>query len=456
MKIFKFTIIFLLLLWVFEAQLLSQFHVNSKVELTVKIENGHPDPPDKVVLIGKGDNNRKTYSVNINPFGIKKYTIYNVEAGKFLLAFNSHEWGSVCMEVQILTLYDAETQIFRRESFVRNGIEVQPDRNLKLDLVFKTHDRNSGFSKKMEKKFKDFDYVKLTYCTSLSSLAASAELFGQEETMLFASNGMTEMHGPAIQDSDGGGSQNNTPVCSGGSTCGSNSGSCRVDVNRECKRDGGYIKITIGAAYFQNTWLGPVNAGTQVGDTVIGVQDSNGLWPCGVTSLQFRALIEEGTGAPVDWPKTQVTYSCDTEAEKCKFEFTYYVGLTMKTTVWNATEMCTNVRGYQGRQVDGGRTCNCQCYYEAAIEHESTHCESYITSVPRDLANFCSSISQAYQTQTCCNDKECQTQSESLKWAIFGELTNFVSNVGSSPEGPSDTAEARYFRRCVIVHNCRR
>jgi hypothetical protein len=452
MKLLRLIIVGILVLWIFDAELLSQFHVESKIELSIDIENGHPDPPSRIVLVGTDTNNRKVYFVKIGSIRDKKYTIYDVKPGKYLISFSSYT-GGVFSEIQVVTLYNTQKQAFRSESFVRNEIEVHYNRNLKLDLLFKTN-IFSGFDKEMEKQFRDFDYIKFVYYSSLSTYTNAINNYYRKSNMFLTSNEMPELKGPSLQDNNEE-ENNNIPVCGSSDFCGQNSGDCKVDINKDCERDGGNINITLKSIYFRNVWLGEIPTGMKIGETIIGTQDSNGDWRCGVTSISLKNLIGEGTaGAPSNWPKTEVKYECDTSKKKCKCEFKYYAGVVMETAVWGFAEMCAHCRSYQNKDLINN-LCFCKCFFEATIAHEAKHCETWRNSILEDIGKYCASVGN--YTADCCEDADsiCKKQSEILEWDIFIEINDFVSKLGRSPESASDKAESSAFNQCILLNLCK-
>ena len=460
MRLLKFIIFGILLLWIFEAELTPQFHVNSKVELNIDIENGHPDPPIRIVLIGNDNDNRKVYFLNIDLNRNKKYTIYNVKPGNYLISFNSFR-GGIFTQIQIVTFYNTQQQTFRRESFIRNRIEVHSNRNLKLDLSFKTDNDFSGFNNEMERRYKDFDYAKIIYYSSLSSYTQAIQTYYKKNNRFLASNEMVELKGPFFKNNNGGENNNNTPFCGNVNICGENTGECKVDLNVECIKDNGNIEINIKSVYFKNEWKGEVNTNTRVGKTVIGTKNERGEWALGVTSINFSAPLDEANLQNPEWPITEVKYWCDTNIQKCKFIFDYYIGVTMKTAVWKRTEMCSKLGAYQDKPVNEDNEkcrCYCDCLLEATIAHEGKHCELWIKA-SEELKNFCNYVKD-YTTQQCCEkDDECKDQAKKLKWAIFSDLVDAVKDVydyeaGEKQEPICDSVEYKTFRKCIRKNQC--
>ena len=93
MNLIRLIFVGVILLLIFKTNLVSQFHVESKIELSIDIENGHPDPPSRIVLVGTDTYNRKVYFVKIGSIRDKKYTIYDVKPGKYLISFSSYTGG---------------------------------------------------------------------------------------------------------------------------------------------------------------------------------------------------------------------------------------------------------------------------------------------------------------------------------------------------------------------------
>lgn len=438
MKLLRFMFVGILLVLIFEITLFSQYHVNSKVELSIAIEDGHPDPPTGIILIGTGKDNHQMYVVDIDLDINTKYTIYDVKPGKYLISINNYT-GGIYKEIQIVTLYDPNTERFLHESSVRNGIEVYPNRNLKIGLSFKLNNDFSGFEKVMEKKFKDFDGIEYNIHSSPSSYTDFIQMYER----LFTSeveNGHSK------------------PLGTAESICGNKDGESKIDLNAECTRDNGNITVKLKSVYFKNKWLGEKGTGTQIGNVVMGMLDEEtGLYTCGTNSLKFKSIIFEGDDSvPSTWPKSEMKYSCKLSEEKCKLEFTYYVGIMMETAVWDRVEMCNTLNEYNNKTVGGGRTCFCNCLFEAKTAHEEKHCISWINSIGVGLEKIDNAVRKDYKVvETCCTDENCSDQANELFSEIATDLYNFIEKVGDSPEDESKDAESEYFKRCITLRNCK-
>jgi len=199
MKLIRLIFVSVILLLIFKTNLVSQFHVESKVEFYIDIEDGYPDIPTRIVLFGSGINRKIIYSLDLALNRNGNHAIYNVSPGKYRLSFESNSRG-VLSEIHYVTLYNPEKEAFHYETIVRNEIEVHPNRNLKIELLFKYQDEIYGFNRVLEKRFNDFDYIKFIYYTSPSSFSNFSQLYQFEDNnLLIASNEMDLSHGPFTQ-----------------------------------------------------------------------------------------------------------------------------------------------------------------------------------------------------------------------------------------------------------------
>ena len=165
-KSYVCAILALVVLSLFDQGVFSQFHVKPKIELNVSYEDGHENFISKIGILGMNENVIKDMYILDIKKNQKKYVIYNVLPGKYIVSFSgirNNKIESVFIQYRIKSFYDVKRSGFGCESYTTNEIEIRKDRNLKLDIVFKLDANNSGFYKETEIHYKDFDYTKLLF-----------------------------------------------------------------------------------------------------------------------------------------------------------------------------------------------------------------------------------------------------------------------------------------------------
>jgi hypothetical protein len=447
MKVLKIILLGILLLIIFRINVYSQFHIIPYVELETNFENGYLSRPSKIMLVGREDAYNNIYIVKMEA-NKNNYSIYNVKPGKYLIAINDSN-GGIFYQYQVLTLYDTEKQYFESEIKYLNEINIKDEKKLKLKINFKMNNAYSGFQKVYGKDYENLNYLELIYY----SKSPKKKTYKNSAQSRMSTN-----------------SASNVSDCENGSICGSNTGTCKKDLNFKCNMDNGNINITIDAAYFENMWCGETASSTRIGDTVLGTQNADLTWNCGVTDSKVYLLDDGNNPHPGEWPTFEVNSQCQKNIDKCKLEFNYNIGLVMETSVWNKDQMCKTIKSYQEKplcdnQNSNKSKCFCDCYLEAVIEHESTHCKSWMEATDKiktELDKYCEGNQNKFTAEYCCspNDAEvCQQQAERIKYLIFSDLVKEVVNKVyedklNSPENTSNVAEKRKFNSCTLSKHC--
>jgi hypothetical protein len=436
MNLLKFTVVIFLISFICNSWGFCQFRIIPKINLEIDVEEGYLYPPHKLVFVGIGDENIGVHSIELD-FDKKKYSLYNVKPGKYLLLIVDDNAG-ICFQYQTVTIiYPDEDEFYRKNTGYLNEIEVRNNRNLKLKINFKMHEDYHGYQKVMDVKYKDFDCSEFIFCSTPFS--------GELKTNIRIVNQVDY------------------------SICGNNTGWTKRDLEFSCSLDGGDIKINIQKAYFENIYRGQQSAGYTLGDTTLGPDYSSNQQPppltCGVVSTTGYFLDNDAGNNPhpTDWDAIIVKAECDTNTKECDITIDYNVVIRMETAIWNKEEMCKEKNSFDNKTLydqnnSAKSQCYCDCYLEAVIAHETKHCVNWIDStqdLETILNDFCINNQNRYQTISCCGDDECQKYADdNLKYQIFIPLnTKFVDDIIKrpwiySPEDASERAELRTFRIC--------
>lgn len=156
----KKAILFILLLILIEVFVFPQFTVREKVEVQIIYSDIPPQKPLSLDLISAEDERDSSYTYSISG-SQDSYTFYDVRPGKYYLGLDISE---KMILVDVLVGFDIDENGNVTTSYsVANEIEVHESRNLKILLKFEKGEFSSGFQKNKELKFKEFDFIEMTF-----------------------------------------------------------------------------------------------------------------------------------------------------------------------------------------------------------------------------------------------------------------------------------------------------
>jgi hypothetical protein len=377
--------------------------VLSKVELKISFEDEYLNLPKQIVLTRLNPGEKKSvYFVKIIR-GQSKYIIYDIEPGKYIVSCNSKdpEKSTVVAQYEKKILFDPTTSIFIGAISITNEIEIQNNRNLKLEIVFKTSSSGARYEKEKEYEFRDFDFTRLVYYSESPDNAEANRILEAEKSS----------------------NSNPSSICD-------DCGQSEVDIDSKCTFDDNNITVKLPKVRFKNSGTTYVPAGTEG----VGTQDAQGRWVCGNCRILFAApLAEEIIGYG----------ECDSEKRKCKISLDYLVEVRMEVFIWFKDEMCGVIKGYRSRRknkvYDLSNPIYCICFEKAVKKHEANHCKLWIDAVdkikdilPRYVCN------KNYLAFDCCglaDEENCVEQFEELKWEIFNIIGTRMIAIYSNTAG---------------------
>jgi hypothetical protein len=425
MRLAKVVFAVLLVLGFSKADLLAQFKVLPKIELNILSENEYKSFPGKIIFAGIGEDNRdKIYRLNTSK-SKRKYIIYDVEPGKYLVAFSikeNFEERGVFAQFIMRSYYDGVNGGSGCETTIPNEIEVQQNRNLKLDLVFSCNSLGLGFKMEENKRFSDFDYTRLTFYSEIPDTTFDVNTIQR--------NDLTdrEIKGPFSSVSPQ--SDDETPTCQSHDICGENGGSCIKNLDYICTLDDGNITVKINNAHYKNEKTKIVNAGEEG----VGLEDPPG-------SKKYTNGITVITLAEPTWCDDCEEYSC--EKEKCNYTFDYDVKIEMKILCWDPIEMCNTIKnikmGNKGTNYNLNHPSpiynrNC-CWFHGSVKvHEGWHCKLWIDASQKLDTEFCEYLEieakkgKPLIAKECCEKNECEEQAGDFKLRIYTILFRFLQD----------------------------
>ncbi len=426
----------LVALGLFDQSVLSQFHVKPKIEINVSYEDGHENFLKKIGIFGKNENVIKDMHTLDIKKDQKKYLIYNVLPGKYIVSFSgirNSRLESVFIQYRIKSFFDVKRSGFGCESYTTNEIEIQKDRNLKLDLVFKLDPNNSGFYKETEIHYKDFDYTKLIFFSKMEN--ENLEKSNTDRSNILQSCDSTDI-------------------------CGDTGGECERIINGTISFDNGNIEVKINNFKYKNTGISIVSTGTNG----VGEKDPNTLkWTCGVTTITHADVILCPNDTVEGCNDIIINYECNPATKRCKFKFEYNLKIEMKINVWNPQEMCTKLqniavrnRNYNLDLPSPTSNTNCCWLHRAVKYHESLHCKLWTMNWDRLRVRIKQLIDELKLNATeCMCDDDCITQSKILNEIILAKISEAMTYIykepgaGSYQEGTCYAEQDAFFLRYV-------
>jgi hypothetical protein len=378
--------------------------------------------PKQIILtrLNPGEK-KKVYFVNIIR-GKSGYTIYDIDPGKYIVSCNNKvpEKSTVVAQYEKKILFDPITSLFIGAISITNEIEIQNNRNLKLEIVFRTSSSGARYEREKEYEFRDFDFTRLVYYSESPDNAEANRMLEAEKSS----------------------NSNPSSICD---ECGQS----EVEINEECTFDDNNIKVKLRKARFKNSGTTYVETGVEG----VGTQDTQGRWVCGKCRIFFAAPLDDEI----------IGFSeCDTEKEKCIINLDYMVEVRMEVFIWFKDQMCGVVKGYRSRRknkvYDLSNPIYCSCYEKAVKKHEAHHCKLWIEAVEeikRILPYFV--CEKNYLAFNCCglaDEENCLEQFEELKYEIFSIITDRMSRIYNDAEGLLQEPacydiEERTFLTCV-------
>jgi len=454
MRLVNLACTLLLVLGFANTNLFSQFKVNPKVELNISLEDGCQEFPRKITFVGYSKYEKNKVYILKTSSGQTHYVIYDVEPGKYFVSFSiekNNEAKGVFLQYDIRSFYDQNKGEFGCDTFIPNEIEIKPNRNLKLDLIFKQDSSSSGFYKEIERALNAFDYNRLIYYYKISndipdiSAVKTNSLNKLERNSPFSSESLAGSGSKALASSDI------------ADICGQSGGTNEIPIGSTCIKDEGNIEIKINKAKFKTFETQTVNSpepdSTQDVSKRVGTQDRGGKWICGITTVTIAEPICSENSNPQDCDAIKATYSCDNGKKKCKFTFEYDIKFEMEIQVWNPDEMCTKIQNLFFDNKDYDLTTpstrfnkNCCWYHEAVKYHEALHCTQWTEASDKLKGDLCNALSDYEPSaKECCEDDDCKSQSESLKMEIYGKIFEYLYDIFQKP-GAGDYQEDRCYR----------
>jgi hypothetical protein len=113
MKLLKLTTVVFLISFVCNSWGFCQFRIIPQINLEIDVEEGYLYPPHKLVLVGIGDENRGVRFIELN-FDKRKYSLYNVKPGKYLLSI-ADDNACIIFQYQTITIsYPDEDAFYKK------------------------------------------------------------------------------------------------------------------------------------------------------------------------------------------------------------------------------------------------------------------------------------------------------------------------------------------------------
>jgi hypothetical protein len=403
MRLINLLFAVLLVLVIFNGNLFSQFHVLPKIELKISFEDESLNLPKQIVLTRLNPVEKKSvYFVKIIR-GQSKYTIYDIKPGKYIVSCSSKDPTKSIVVVQYdkKILFDPITSQFIGDISTTNEIEIKNNRNLKLEIVFKTSSSGARYEKEKEYEYRDFDFTRLVYYSENPDNAEANRMLEAEKSS----------------------TSNPRSICDG---CGQS----EVVIDRECTFDDNNIKVKLSKARFKNSGTTYVETGVEG----VGTQDDQGRWVSGKCRILFASPLEdEITGHG----------ECDSEKGKCTISLEYLVEIRMEVFIWFKDQMCDAIKGYKSRRknkvYDLSNPIYCICFEKSAKKHEAHHCELWIDAVEeiKDILPryVCENNYRAFDCCSVADEGNCLEQFEELKYEIFSIIADRMSRIYNDAEG---------------------